>query len=314
MLLPVEVALLHQHQEFGPSLAGVNGVQQDPLLSGQFLDVGGVLGVGDGVAGTHMVDHPETAVHVCGDGLAHQPGGFFHQFGYDLLKGVGIHAQTCGLGLREKQGGTQHQTGGGAAGAGGGGHMADLDSGLLGLLRQFPDALGVADGAQCRGAAHGDDIALVSLVGQHLAALTHLGVDVLIAVGVHKFHLRAENIVQHQIALAVRDTPLFQDQDTAQPQTGGAGGGEHGMIGLGPAGGEHGVAALLLGVRQQIFQLADLVAAQSDAAQVIPLDPDALVVDPADIFQPVKGRRIHAQPELRQIIPMTHTLISPGVP
>ena len=192
--------------------------------------------------------------------------------------------------------------------------MADLDSGLLGLLRQFPDTLGIADGAQCRGAAHGDDIALVSLVGQHLAALTHLGVDVLIAVGVHKFHLRAENIVQHQIALAVRDTPLFQDQDTAHPQPGGAGGGEHGVVGLSPAGGEHGVAALLLGVRQQIFQLADLVAAQSDAAQVIPLDPDALVVDPADIFQPVKGRRIHAQPELRQIIPMTHTLISPGVP
>ena len=42
VLLPVEVALLHQHQEFGPSLAGVNGVQQDPLLSGQFLDVGQV--------------------------------------------------------------------------------------------------------------------------------------------------------------------------------------------------------------------------------------------------------------------------------
>ena len=83
---------------------------------------------------------------------------------------------------------------------------------------------------------------------------------------------------------------------------------------LGPAGGEHGVAALLLGVRQQIFQLADLVAAQSDTAQVIPLDPDVFAVNAADIFQPVKGRRIHAQPELRQIIPMTHTLISPGVP
>ena len=253
-----------------------------------------------------MVDHPETAVHVCGDGLAHQPGGFFHQFGYDLLKGVGIHAQTCGLGLREKQGGTQHQTGGGAAGASGGGHMADLDSGLLGLLRQFPDALGVADGAQCRGAAHGDDIALVSLAGQHLAALTHLGVDVLIAVGVHKFHLRAENIVQHQIALAVRDTPLFQDQDTAQPQTGGAGGGEHGMIGLGPAGGEHGVAALLLGVRQQIFQLADLVAAQGHAAQVIPLDPDVLVVDPADILQPVERRGIYAQFNFGKGVPVAH--------
>ena len=261
-----------------------------------------------------MVDHPETAVHVYGAGLAHQPGGFFHQFGYDLLKGVGIHAQTCGLGLREKQGGTQHQTGGGAAGAGGGGHMADLDSGLLGLLRQFPDALGVADGAQCRGAAHGDDIALVSLVGQHLAALTHFGIDVLVTVGVHEFHLGTEDVVQHQVAFVVRDAPFFQDQGALHAQASGAGGGEHGMVGLGAAGGEHGVAALLLGVRQQVFQLADLVAAQGHAAQVIPLDPDALVVDPADIFQPVKGRRIHAQPELRQIIPMTHTLISPGVP
>ena len=209
MLLPIEVALLHQRQEFGPSLAGVNGVQQDPLLPGQFLDVGGVLSIGDGVAGAHMVDHPETAVHVGGDGLAHQPGGFFHQFGYDLLEGVGIHTKTCSLGLREKQRGAQHQTGGGTAGAGGRGHMADLNAGLLGLLRDLPDAPGVADGTQGGGAAHGDDIALVPLVGQHLAALAHLSVDVLIAVCVHKFHLRAENIVQHQVALVVCDAPLL---------------------------------------------------------------------------------------------------------
>ena len=261
-----------------------------------------------------MVDHPETAVHIRGGAPADEAGGFLYQLGHDVLKGIGIHAQTCGLGLREKQGGTQHQTGGGAAGASGGGHMADLDSGLLGLLRQFPDALGVADGAQCRGAAHGDDVALAAVGGQNLTALAHLGVDVLVAVGVHEFHLGTEDVVQYQVAFVVRDAPFFQDQGALHAQASGAGGGEHGMIGLGPAGGEHGVAALLLGVRQQIFQLADLVAAQGHAAQVIPLDPDVLIVDAADIFQPVKGRRIHAQPELRQIIPMTHTLISPGVP
>ena len=253
-----------------------------------------------------MVDHPETAVHVGGDGLAHQPGGFFHQFGYDLLEGVGIHTQTCGLGLREKQRGAQHQAGGGAAGTGGGGHVADLDAGLFGLLRDLSDAPGVADGTQSGGAAHGDDIALVPLVGQHLAALTHLGVDVLVAVCVHKFHLRAENIVQHQVALVVCDAPLFQDQGAAHTKAGGAGGGEHGMVGLGAASGEHGVTALLLRVRQQMFQLADLIAAQSDAAQVIPLDPDVLIVEAADVFQPVKGRGVHAQLDVGKDVPVAH--------
>lgn len=107
----------------------------------------------------------------------------------------------------------------------------------------------------------------------------------------------------------LRDAPFFQNQDRAHPQTGGAGGGEHGVVRLSPAGGEHGVAALLPRVRQQVFQLADLIAAQSDAAQVIPLDPDVLAINAADVFQPVKGRRVHAQPELRQIIPMTHVVI-----
>ena len=261
-----------------------------------------------------MVDHAEAAVHIRGGAPADEAGGFLYQLGHDVLKGIGVHAQAGGLGVRQEQRGTQHQAGGGAAGAGGGGHVADLNAGRLGLLRHLSDAFGIADGTQGGGAAHGDDVALAAVGGQNLTALAHLGVDVLVTVGVHEFHLGTEDVVQYQVAFVVRDAPLFQDQDTAQPQTGGAGGGEHGMIGLGPAGGEHGVAALLLGVRQQIFQLADLVAAQSDAAQVIPLDPDALVVDPADIFQPVKGRRIHAQPELRQIIPMTHTLISLGVP
>ena len=108
----------------------------------------------------------------------------------------------------------------------------------------------------------------------------------------------------------IRDAPLFQDQGAAHPQTGGAGGGEHGVVGLGAAGGEHGVTALLLGVRQQIFQLTDLVAAQRHAAQVIPLDPDALIIKTADVLQPVKGRGIYAQFDFGKGVPVAHCLFS----
>ena len=306
MLLPVEIALFYQHQELGPCLAGVDGIQQDALLPSQFFNIGGVLSVGDGVACAHMVDHAEAAVHVGGNGLADEGGGFFYQLRHNVLKGIGVHAQTGGLGLRQEQGSAQHQTGGGAAGTGGRGHMADLDSGLFCLLCHFPDALGVAHSAQRGGAADRDDVALVSLGSQHLAALTHLRVDVLIAVGVHEFHLRVENVVQNQVALVIRDAPLFQDQGAAHPQTGGAGGGEHGVVGLSAAGGEHGVAALLLSVCQQVFQLADLVAAQRDATQVVPLDPDVLVVDPADILQPVERRGIYAQFDFGKGVPVAH--------
>ena len=184
--------------------------------------------------------------------------------------------------------------------------MADLNAGLLGLLRHLSDAFGIADGTQGGGAAHGDDVALAAVGGQNLTALAHLGVDVLVAVGVHEFHLGTEDVVQHQVAFVVRDAPFFQDQGALHAQASGAGGGEHGMVGLGAAGGEHGVAALLLGVRQQVFQLADLVAAQGHAAQVIPLDPDVLIVDAADVFQPVKGRGVHAQFDVGKGVPVAH--------
>ena len=78
------------------------------------------------------------------------------------------------------------------------------------------------------------------------------------------------------------------------------------MVGLSAAGGEHGVAALLLSVCQQVFQLADLVAAQRDATQVVPLDPDVLVVDPADILQPVERRGIYAQFDFGKGVPVGH--------
>ena len=183
-----------------------------------------------------------------------------------------------------------------------------------GLDGDLPGAAHVAHGAEGCGGAHGNIAALVPRLLQRAADPVHLCIDLVIGIHVQQTHLGAEELVQHQIAPVLRDAPALQQQDALHPEPRGAGGGEGRVVGLGAAGGEYRVAPLVQGLRQNEFQLADLAAAQGHAAQVIPLDPDALVVDPADIFQPVKGRRIHAQPELRQIIPMTHTLISPGVP
>ena len=61
------------------------------------------------------------------------------------------------------------------------------------------------------------------------------------------------------------------------------------MIGLGSAGGEDHLRALFLGLRQQVFQLADLVSAQPDPGKVVPLDIDVGAEHRADIFQPRMG-------------------------
>ena len=64
------------------------------------------------------------------------------------------------------------------------------------------------------------------------------------------------------------------------------------MVGLGAAGGQHRVAAPALGVRQQKFQLADLVASQGHAAKVVPLDRVLLETDsPYMAPVPVRGTR-----------------------
>lgn len=61
------------------------------------------------------------------------------------------------------------------------------------------------------------------------------------------------------------------------------------MVGLCAAGGEHYLRALALGVRQQELKLANLVAAQTDAGQVIALDVHVGVQQTADVLQLLDG-------------------------
>ena len=156
-------------------------------------------------------------------------------------------------------------------------------------------AVDIAHSAQGCGPAHGYGIAFVALGRQLPTEAVHLPVDVLIVVGIHQAHLGAVDVIQHQVAPMGRNAPLFQQQDGLHPQPGGTGGGEHGVVGLGAAGGEHRVAALRAGLGKQILQLADLVAPQGYAAQVVPLDPDVPAVLGADTLQFIKRSGVDAQ-------------------
>ena len=196
--------------------------------------------------------------------------------------------------------------------------MAQPHPGGQGLDGELPDAAGIAQGAQSRGAAHRDVAALVARLLQRRSDPVHLGVDVVIGVGVQQTHLRAEDVVQHQVAPVLRDAPPLQQQDALHPQPCSAGGGEGRVVGLGAAGGEHRVAPLVQSLRQQEFQLADLVAPQGHAAQVVPLDPDAAAVLLAQFIQPVERRGIDAQRDSGQILNALHAmppvLLSPAAP
>ena len=67
------------------------------------------------------------------------------------------------------------------------------------------------------------------------------------------------------------------------------------MIALGLAGGHDQIVTLGLCIMKQVFQFPDLIAAQSNTAQVIPLDPNIGPQFPADVRQTVQRGREESQ-------------------
>ena len=228
-----------------------------------------------------------------------QGGGLPHDAQSDHVEGVAVHHDAHGLSAGKEQLGTKGHAGVGAAAALGADDVVEVDAGLGDLLH----AADITQGADGVGAAAGD---LVVGPAQLFAHPVHLGVDVIIAVGVHKAHVGVHQVLQQLVALPVGDAPLFQDQDGGHAQLLGAGGGEHGVVGLGAAGGKDDLSPLVLGVGQQELQLADLVAAQTDAGQVVALDPHVGAQDAADVVQTVHGGGQQAQGDAGEFIELFH--------
>ena len=217
----------------------------------------------------------------------------------DDVKGVGIHHNAHGAGAGHEELCPQSHAGVGTAAALGADQIVKMHSAVGNLL----DAGHIAQSAQGIGAAAGDFI-----IGpaQFLAHTVHFGINVVIAVGVHKAYIGVHQVFQELIALALGDTPLFQNEDRRHAQLFGAGGGQHGVVGLGAAGGKHHLSPLGFGLSQQKLQFANLIAPQTDTGHIIPLDPHIGAQNPADVLQLLNGRGQYGERNSRKIIQTFH--------
>ena len=91
------------------------------------------------------------------------------------------------------------------------------------------------------------------------------------------------------------NAPFLQHQDAIHAQFQRTGSRQHGVIALRLTGGHDKIISLLFGIVQQVFQLADFVAAQSNATQIVALDPHIGAQLAADILQFIPGRRKETQ-------------------
>ena len=141
----------------------------------------------------------------------------------------------------------------------------------------------------------------------------HLGVHIVIGVGVHKADIRAIDAVKDLVA-AGQLAPFFQDENRLHTELCGTRGSEHGMVRLRATCGEHHIGAVRLCIRQQELQLAHLVSAERHTDHVVSLDVNVLSILPADRLQLVKRRRQHSEGNARELCDLFHeqNLLSAG--
>ena len=226
----------------------------------------------------------------------------------DLVEGVGIDHHADGLRLRHKQPRAQRNARVRAAAALRAAEIVEVHAAFGDLLH----AADIAQRAEPVRPAAGD---FVIGSAELFAHAVHLGVDVVIVVGIHEADVGVHQILEQLVALALGHAALFQDQDGRHAELFGAGRRQHGVVRLGAAGRKDDLRALPLRVGEQELELAHLVAAEADARQIIALDIDIGVEQAADVLQLLDRRRQRRQTDAGKILQVFHiaSLIFPMV-
>ena len=141
----------------------------------------------------------------------------------------------------------------------------------------------------------------------------HLGVHIVIGVGVHKADICAIDAVKNLVTSS-QFAPFFQDEDCFHTELRGTRGSEHGMVRLRTSCGEHHIGAVRMCIRQQEFQLAHLVSTERHTDHVVSLDVNVLSILPANSLELVKRRRQHSEGNARELCDLFHeqNLLSAG--
>ena len=116
-----------------------------------------------------------------------------------------------------------------------------------------------------------DLLGLLGQEGSGLFALFRLR-QVGIGGGIDEVHIRAHHAVEDQVARAVIRLRTGQHQDRLHIVTDCRSYGHTAVVGLDTAEGHQGIIAVIQGVLHQIIQLSGLVAAESQAGHIVPLD------------------------------------------
>ena len=272
---------LGEHPEIG--LARIDRVQDDPFQPGQVPDGGQLLVLGDGVAQAHVtVQDLEVTLGIKGNARKVAVHGFVADAAHllDKVLLVGSHVDPHHPGRKSGELCPQGQSGQGPARARG----RDDGQGFLGaawklfqVVGQFLHGTDVAEGPQGRGSALGHRKGLFTLAGQIFDHPVHERNPVLVLLRGDPDDLGPHHPVQKDVAgqgRRVLGVVGAQHQPGGQAQPGGGRGCGPGVVGLGPAAGDDQVAAIIPCFGQEELQLADLVARNLGAGQIVPLDMD----------------------------------------
>ena len=278
-----EGSLFRQSKKTGKSLPGVYRIEENPLLPGHQFNCSIPFRGGDRITGSAEIAQRKalrTDLNFC----AKQRCRFPHQTRRDFIKRIAVDHHSIDLCLRKIQRGTQSQTGHGPSAALGADQVIEADP----LQTDFPCAVHIAQGTQCIGTAARN---LVVRSPGFLSDPVHLSVDVRIVIRIHQDDLGSHEMFKQLVADPIRHASLFQNQNRLHPQFPCGGSGEHRMVGLRATRREDDFRSLPLGISQQIFQLANLVAAEAEPREIIALHIDAGMQKPADIVEPLDRRR-----------------------
>ena len=300
-LVLLDFSLAAEVNEPCEGLAGINRVEHQPFLARHHAHCLKAFLGRLCIARTIVPAH----IHLGrrkGNVLTHQLGGFRHELRYDLLKRILADGNARHGSAPAIKHCAKHHAGQRAAAACGADHTVNFHIRGLRLRENLLRALHIPKRAERHAAAHRHEIRFAACRAQLVRKLIHFSINIVIAVRIHKADIHIHKRLKQQVALASHYPTLFEHQDGLYSKLAAAGRCKHCMVGLCATRGNHHIAALLLRIRKQVFELAHLVAAKAHTGHVVPLDIDAAAEFRADVFELVKRRGQLCERNARNVV------------
>ena len=273
----LDLACLHHINDAGEDLAGVAGIQDDGFLAGHQVHslTDFLAGVVVSAAGVVLLD-----VEVGTGGVAGQAivglgiGEVLHDAGFlGIAEGRDGHAgEAQGRAFVPEAAVQTHKS---ADAANAADDAGVFQTHFLGLCGQLGSAVIVTGHANYAAAADGNEVNLFTVglvLGSEFCGQLVKLQALVTAVVLLQYHVGAHHTIQQQVGAELTGIVVDAGDGALQAVLSGYGSGEAAVVGLCAAQSQQAGCALIQRVGQQVFQLAQLVAADTQIGQIIALD------------------------------------------